>query len=116
MHRAAETRERTSSEKTKQEISGKNERREEALHGLRREIKDEPTPRAPPLNRAPAQCAGAPTRLTAACQGAVQTPSGRAAGREKDLKNDFHENGPRPAHRHGFARRGDRFVRRRRVR
>lgn len=41
IHLADEMIEKTSDEKMKEELSEKNKRREMALHGMRREIKDE---------------------------------------------------------------------------
>ena len=41
IHRANEMIEKTPDQKMKQELIAKNERREEALNGMRREIKDE---------------------------------------------------------------------------
>ena len=41
IHLANEMIDKTSNEKTKKELSGKNERREQALNGMRHEIKDE---------------------------------------------------------------------------
>ena len=41
IRKADEVIEETSNEKTKRDLTAKNERREQALNGLRREIKDE---------------------------------------------------------------------------
>lgn len=41
IHRAEEMIEKTDDENTKRELSEKNDRREQALNGLRKEIKDE---------------------------------------------------------------------------